>query len=111
MILANRRTLRAMRSAPAPSCAATGSQRVEETVVIGVRADPEPNHVLAVSRRQGSVPKANARGPDALDSLNWLESQAWMAGIRKEPSVCFARSLLNILWQSRERVAELPRCP
>lgn len=86
-----------------------GSQRLDETIVGGMCADPKPDHVLSVPYRQRAIAETDPSGPNTRDPMDRLETDAGMTRIGKEAPVGLARPTLDILGQLGESVAELPR--
>ena len=50
----------------------------EQLVIVGMRSDPEPQHIALVFHGHGPVVEANADSPEASDLL---EVQRWMTWI------------------------------
>lgn len=70
------RTLRAV--GPTPGLAA--SQMRQQLVVVAVRADPEPDHVVAVTHTEGTVRETDSHREDGPRRVDLLESQAGWSG-------------------------------
>ena len=60
------------------------SEAFEKLIVIGVRADPEPDHDIALEYTDHSVIATDARGDDGLASMDTLEPEAPLARIAAE---------------------------
>ena len=55
--------------------------QLKELVIVRMRADPEPDNVLALIQRESSVMRADSYRPQ---SINLLEMQGWVMRIRFE---------------------------
>lgn len=73
---------------------------LEHPVVLVMRADPEPNHVIPVPYTQHPVIDVDADGINRPPLANSLELQTGMAWILREQPVRFACLPLDLLWQS-----------
>lgn len=74
------------------------AQLGHQAVVLSVRTNPEPNNILAVTKGDGPVPKADARREDWPRRMDLLELKAGMEGVPLEEAVCLSGTPLNALW-------------
>jgi len=75
-----------------------GSQTSEDRIVVGVRADPEPDKAVTFANRERSVTEADAGGEDRLGGVNLLEAEARMGRGIPELSVGEPGVLLDVRW-------------
>ena len=64
----------------------TGTQlhAFEETVVLSVRADPEPGDLVIVQKTKGAVSQGHTNGVDRIAIVNPLELKAWVPSVLEE---------------------------
>jgi len=74
-----------------------GLQTSEDRIVVGVRADPEPDKAVSVANRKRAVSEADAGGEDWLGGVNLLETEARMGRGIPELSVGEPGALLDVL--------------
>jgi len=67
-----------------------------------MRANPEPNNVLTVTKREGPVPETDARREDWPRRMYLLELKAGMEGVPSERAVCVSGPALNALRELSE---------
>ena len=72
-----------------PTTRSTGTQLqvFEETVVRGMRADPEPGDLVIVQKPKGAVSQGHASGVDRIAMVNLLELKACVAGVFAEQPI------------------------
>lgn len=63
------------------------TQRREKTIIVGVRTDPKPNHVITVADGKSSVSQTDPGGEDRPRSVHLFEVQARMARIIAEQAI------------------------
>ena len=68
----------------------------DDTIVLRMGADPEPEHAILHVDRQGTIVSADARRMKATDAF---EMQRRMAGIRFEELKLLVSENANGLWQ------------
>jgi hypothetical protein len=83
----------------------------DQVVVVGVRADPEPDHGIVFSNTQRPVIAAYPYRVDRLCRVDLLETQPGVIRILDKPPVGFPRSFLNGLRQARESLPKSSGCP
>src|SRR5882672_1768967 len=79
-------------------------------VVVGVRADPEPDDVLSLANAEGSVLNPDPHGEYGASGMNLLEAEARMRGRRTEEAVGLPSMQLNLNGKTFEATAEASRC-
>ena len=63
---------------------------MDETVVLRVRADPKPNHLVGFAETDSSVAAANSGGPNArIDPTDAFEVQTWAERVVSKQAVRF----------------------
>ena len=75
-----------------------GSQRAEKAIVLGVRADPEPNDDIAFDDADGAMPESHPRSVDWPRRVHVLEAEASMLRVLLETAVGFTGPPLNMIW-------------
>lgn len=73
------------------------AQLGHQSVVLSVSTNPEPNKILAVTKGDGPVPKADARREDWPRRMDLLELKTGMEGVPLEQTVCLSGTPLNAL--------------
>jgi len=81
------------------------SEACHQRVIICMRADPEPKHLIPSSDSNGTPSETNAHGVDGLRRMNGLESKAWMIGIFSPKAIGDTGTLLDF---SRKVTIRLP---
>ena len=79
----------------------------KESLVLVVRADPEPEEGLLLKKRERAVAVANSNGPQRTD---FLEAQGWMTRARLPQMVYHPRSLLDLRWKFSVTLPEVRSC-
>ena len=79
----------------------TNLQLIEEAVVLSMRPDPEPGHLLILQQPDGSVPEGHPRGVDGVAIVNLLEMEARVSWVLAEQP----KGLLSDLSDLRRQVA------
>ena len=74
-----------------------GSQRAEETIVLGVRADPEPHDDIAVDDAQRAMAQSHPCGIDGPRGVDALEVETWVMRIVLEIAVGFTGPALDMI--------------
>jgi hypothetical protein len=72
-------------------------QRSEELIVLGVRADPEPNGGLAVDERERAVSEPDAGSVDRLTRMHLFEMKARMVWVVREAPIGLTGTALDVL--------------
>jgi hypothetical protein len=67
-----------------------------EKVIVGVRANPEPDHCIAVPRCERSIIDTDTRRIDLRLVMNLFEAEAGMSRIRAEQAVGVPRLPLSM---------------
>ncbi|MEE8275444.1 MAG: hypothetical protein V3R88_12335, partial [Alphaproteobacteria bacterium] len=76
----------------APSgLAGTALELRDQSVVFGVRADPEPDDGFVLNDIEGAVTAADANGVDRVDLIQTFESQARMTRVLQPQLVRLSR--------------------
>ena len=75
-----------------------GLQLAYKTIVIGVRADPEPDHRIVVEHAECAVAESNARRVDRSLRVHALEMQAGMMRIETKKAVGYSGLPPNVVW-------------
>src|SRR3712207_514068 len=83
----------------------------DQVVIVGVRADPEPDHGIVLSDAHRPVIPAYPYRVDRLRRVNSLETQPGMIRVLGKPPVGFPRSLFDGLRQARESLPKPSGCP
>ena len=95
----------------------TQLQVFEETVVRGMRADPEPGDLVIVQKPKGAVSQGHASGEDRIAMVNLLELKAWVAGVVAEQPIRLSSGFLisggrsRYAAQKRGVARDLKACP
>jgi hypothetical protein len=76
---------------------ADGSQRVEELIVLGVRADPEPNGDIAFADGKRAMPESHPCGIDRPGRVHVLEAETSVLRVLLETAVGFTSPALNMI--------------
>jgi succinylarginine dihydrolase len=81
---------------------------VQQSIVLGVRADPDPSQIVGIFNCQRSVVQANANRPELT---NFLEVQRRVPRICAKQFVAAIGELLNLGWQASVTIPETRRRP
>lgn len=74
-----------------------GSQRAEEAVVLGVRADPESNDDIAIDDAQRAMAESQPRGVDRPGGVHVFEVETWVLRVLFETAVGFTGPALDMI--------------
>ena len=80
-----------------PSVRRDDSQRAQEAIVLGVRADPEPDDDVAVDDAQRAVAKSHPCGVDRPGGVHVFEVETWVMRIIFETAVGFTGPALDMI--------------
>src|SRR3972149_6920745 len=86
------------------SSAAT--QLRDQSIVFGVRPNPEPHHVVTLTKANGSIAQPNTNREDGTAWMNLLELKARMKRVVAKRAVRPPRCALDSLRQLPERFPE-----
>jgi hypothetical protein len=75
-----------------------GSQRAEEVIVLGVRADPEPNDDIAVDDANRAMAESHPCGIDGPGGVHVSEVETSVLRVLLETTVGFTGSALDMIW-------------
>ena len=75
-----------------------GSQRAEEVIVLGVRADPEPHDDVAFDDANCAMAESHPCSVDGPGRMHTLESETSVLWILLEEAVGFTGPALNAIW-------------
>ena len=75
-----------------------GLQRAEEVVVLGVRADPEPNDDIAVDDTKRAMAESHPCGVDRPGGVHVFEVETSVLRVLLETTVGFTGSALDMIW-------------
>ena len=75
-----------------------GSQRAEEVIVLGVRADPEPNDDITVDDAKRAMAKSHPCGVDGPRGVHVFEVETSVLRVLLETTVGFTGSALDMIW-------------
>jgi hypothetical protein len=73
-----------------------------QRIVVGVRANPEPDEIATLLDRKGTIPQSDAHG---LEASGLLEVQRWMVRVSPEAREAAIRQFANL---SRKRLIGQP---
>jgi hypothetical protein len=73
-----------------------GSQRSEEAIVLGVRADPIPNDDVALDDAQRAMSEPHACGVDRPGGVHGFEAETGVLGVLLETTVGFTGPALDM---------------
>lgn len=93
------------------ACWPTKLQLLEEAVVVGMAADPEPCNFVVLQESDGAVGARHTHGVDRFSVVNLFELEAGVPGILAEEPVGLLRGLPNLVRQLAVRCPEARRCP
>lgn len=74
-----------------------GSQRAEKAIVLGVRANPEPNDDIAVEDTQRTVAESHPCGVDGPGGVDVFEVETWVMRVVLETAVGFTGPALDMI--------------
>jgi len=74
-----------------------GSQRAEEAIVLGVRADPEPDDDVAVDDAQRAMAESRPCGVDGSGGVGVFEVETWVVRVVLETAVGFTGPALDMI--------------
>ncbi len=86
-------------------CSAAG----KDFLVVGVRADPEPDDLAVRTTANRSVADSDSGRPDRLRRMDLLETQTPVMGVRVEEPVSRSRLLSNRFGKAGEGFSKSPR--
>lgn len=66
-----------------------------------MRADPEPDKVLALAHREGAIPRSDANREDGSSGVHLLEAEARMLRVVPEQLVGAFGAKANGFWECR----------
>ena len=75
-----------------------GSQCAEEVIVLGVRADPEPNDDIVFDDAESAMPESHPCGVDRPGRVHGLEAETSVLWVLLETAVGFTGPTLNMIW-------------
>ena len=75
-----------------------GSQRAEEVIVFGVRADPEPNDDIAVEDAKRAMAESHPCSVDGPGRVHVFEAETSVLRVLLETVVRFTGSALDMIW-------------
>ena len=75
-----------------------GFQRSEEVIVLGVRADPEPNNDIAVDDAQRAMAESHPCGIDGPGGVHMFKVETSVLRVLPEAAVGFTGSALDMIW-------------
>lgn len=82
------------------------SQPGDQALIIGMRADPEPDDLVSFTDAKSAVITGHPCRINGPVGVNLLEPKAWMIGVAYEEPVCLSSLTLNMLRQIGECPAE-----
>ena len=82
------------------------AQLGDQSVVLSVRANPEPNNVLPITKRKGPVPQTDANREDRACGMYLFELKAGMERVPLEEAVCASGVAPNMLRKLLKRRTE-----
>lgn len=74
-----------------------GSQRAQKAIVLGVRADPEPDDDIAVDDAQRAMAEAHPCGVDGPGGVDVFEVETWVMRVVPETAVGFTGPALDMI--------------
>ena len=74
-----------------------GSQRAEQVIVLGVRADPEPNDDIAIDDAKRAMAESYPRGVDGPGGVHVFEVETSVLRVLLETTVGFTGSALDMI--------------
>ena len=89
-----------------PTVGLTRSEAPQQTIVVGVCADPVPDRQISVEDGEGAIAEANAGRIDRTGRMDLFEPQAGMLRIVEEEPVCRARAAPYVFGQLSVRASE-----
>jgi hypothetical protein len=74
-----------------------GSQRAEEMIVLGVRADPEPNDDIALDDAECTMPESHSCCVDRPGRVHVFKAETAVVRVLLETAVGFTGPTLNMI--------------
>ena len=84
-------------------------QAFQKLIVVGVGANPEPNHRIAVERAHGTVADSHAGRIGRRIAPDLLEAQSGVTRVLPKKPIGFSCLTLGGRWQHREELSKAPR--
>jgi hypothetical protein len=97
------------RSAPSRWADQVKLQVVEQSIILSMRADPEPDDLVTLQEPEGAVSQGHADRVNRFANVDLLKLQARMLGVLAKEPIRFPSRFLNLSWQVAIRRPEASR--
>jgi len=85
------------------------SEFLDQTLVLVVRTDPEPNHFITFDRAEGTVVSCDPRRMNVPLGLDFLEPEPGVIWILAKSSICLSSLFLYLRGQITKGLAKASR--